>query len=209
MGVPKIAQSKMNDAKLDIQGVNVLDTEPDNFLMEVNSTITTDGSIHADIDSFTGYMYLEGEDTPFASLEFPETTADKHQEVNISQPVKIEHMDAFKKFNVEFVQKETLTMKIEGETKAKPRGLSRKSDVDFKKTLEVKGLNMFDGTTIDSDNAKLELEEDDEGKNFWGEADIPNASHFTLDIVGFFFAFFLRSPSHDLLLSLSIFFFFC
>lgn len=175
----------MNEAKLDIQGVNILNTQPDSYTMEVNSTITTDGSIHADIDGFTGQMYLEDLEghKPFASLEFPPTTAAKNQEVNVSQEVTITDMDAFRTFNIWFANNETLKITIEGETKVKPSGLDRKYDVDFKKTLEVKGLNLFEGTEVIEETATLTLEEDDDGKNFWGEADIPNASHFTLDIV--------------------------
>lgn len=187
VGVPNIAQDKIDAAKLDIQGVNILETEPDSFLMEVNSTITTDGSIHADVDGFVGQMYLEDLEghKPFASLEFPPTTAAKNQEVNVSQQVNIADMDAFRTFNIWFVNNETLKITIDGKTKVKPSGLDRKYDVDFKKTLEVKGLNLFRGTEVIEETARLELEDDDEGKNFYGEADIPNPSHFTLDIVSF------------------------
>lgn len=153
--------------------------------MEVNSTITTDGSIHADVDGFTGDMYLNDFEKPFASLKFPPTTAAKNQEVNVSQQVTIADMDAFRQFNIWFANNETVNIRIEGKTKVKPSGLDRKYSVDFKKSLDVKGLNLFDGTKVIEKTAKLELEDDDEGKNFWGEADIPNASHFTLDIVSF------------------------
>jgi len=184
VGVPNIAQDKIDAAKLDIQGVNILETEPDSFLMEVNSTITTDGSIHADVDGFVGDMYLEDLEghKPFASLEFPPTTAAKNQEVNVTQQVTITDMDAFRTFNIWFVNNETLKITIDGKTKVKPSGLDRKYDVDFKKTLEVKGLNLFKGTEVIEETAELSLDEDDEGKNFWGEANIPNPSHFTLDI---------------------------
>merc|ERR1712169_69479 len=184
VGVPNITQDKIDAAKLDIQGVNILETEPGSFLMEVNSTITTDGSIHADVDGFVGQMYLEDPEghKPFASLEFPPTTAAKNQEVNVSQQVNIADMDAFRTFNIWFVNNETLKITIDGKTKVKPSGLDRKYDVDFKKTLEVKGLNLFRGTEVIEETARLELEDDDEGKNFYGEADIPNPSHFTLDI---------------------------
>ncbi|KAI6785662.1 uncharacterized protein J7T54_005996 [Emericellopsis cladophorae] len=184
VGVPNIAQDKLNEAELDIQGVNILNTEPNKFLMEVNSTITTDGSIHADVDAFTGRMYLEDHEphVAFATLDFPETSADKMQVVNISQEVTVADMDAFVRFNEWFVERETLRLTIEGETKVKPAGLDRKYGVTFKKTLDVKGLNLLKGTEVLVDSAELFLSVDDNNRNFYGEADIPNPSHFTLEV---------------------------
>lgn len=182
VGVPKIAQHKMDEAELDIQGVHVLDTTSDTYLMEINSTITTDGKIKANIDPFEGSMYLEDYEpqVAFAQLDFPATTADKHQIVNISQSITIADMDAFTRFNVWFHNNETLRVTIQGKTKVKPSGLSRKSSVDFKKTMEIKGLNVFAGTEVS--DGHISLEADENGKNFNGTAKIPNASHFTLDI---------------------------
>ncbi|KAK7416043.1 hypothetical protein QQX98_005494 [Neonectria punicea] len=180
--IPKVAQSKMNDAELEIQGVNILQTESNAYHMEINSTITTDGSIKADIDSFEGEMYLEDYEphTPFATLQFPETNANKHQVVNVSQDINVSDMEAFTRFNVWFHNNETLRITINGRTKVKPHGLSRKYGVTFKKTLTINGLNHFDGTEVT--NGHISIEKNDDGKNFNGTANIPNASVFTLDI---------------------------
>ncbi|KAK0392621.1 hypothetical protein NLU13_2116 [Sarocladium strictum] len=182
VAVPKIAQSKINDAKLDIQAVRILDTQSDSYRMEIDSTITTDGHMKAKVYPFEGVMYLEDKPghVPFATLDFPETSAAKHQTVNITQNVKIQDMDAFTDFNIWFHNNETLRITVEGKTKVKPNGLSRKYDVTFKKTLEINGLNVFAGTKVTE--GEISIEEDDEGRNFHGLADIPNASHFTLDI---------------------------
>lgn len=186
VGVPKIAQSKMNDAKLEIQGVNILDTTSDSYTMEINSTITTDGSIHAKVDGFQGNLYLEDLEphTPFATIDFPDTTSDKHQDVNVSQAITITDMDAFIDYNVWFVNNKTLKLTVEGKTKVKPRGLSKKYDVDFKKTIEVTALNLFEGTEVLDGEIELGSgDEDANARNFHGRSKIPNASHFTLDIV--------------------------
>lgn len=182
VGVPKIAQSKIDDAKLDIQGVNVFETESESYLMQINSTIRTDGSIHADVDPFVGEMYLEDAEgqRPFATLNFPKTSAKKYQEVNISQSINITDMDAFREFNIWFHNNETLRVTIYGKTKVKPSGLDRKYGVTFKKTLDIKGLNVFSGTEVTE--GKIALKKDDDGNNFEGKAKIPNASHFSLDI---------------------------
>ncbi|POR39423.1 Uncharacterized protein TPAR_00391 [Tolypocladium paradoxum] len=182
VGVPKIAQAKVNAADLKVQGVNVLDTKPDSYTMEINSTITTDGTVHADIDPFEGNMTLADVDNApaFATLQFPKTNADKHQDVNISQTVQITNMDAFKQFNIAFFQNETLRVRIAGKTKLQPAGLSRKSDVDFTKILNLAGLNLLKGTNVTDGTVDLKATKGQ--PNFKGTAEIPNASHFTLDI---------------------------
>ncbi|CAG9938378.1 unnamed protein product [Clonostachys rosea f. rosea IK726] len=188
VGLPKIAQNKINDAKLSIQGVNVLDTQSEAYRLEINATITTDGKIHADIDPFVAQMYLEDAEgqRPFASVDFPKTTAEKLLTVNTSQALTIADMDAFTQFNVWFVSNETLRVTIVGDTKTKPSGIDRKYGVTFEKTLDIKGLNHFNGLEVLE--GRVALQKDSQGNNFWGKAKVPNASHFTLDIGNITFA---------------------
>ncbi|KAL7789424.1 hypothetical protein V8C37DRAFT_386482 [Trichoderma ceciliae] len=182
VGVPKIAQSKVNHAKLEVQGVNVLNSKPNSITLQINSTITTDGSIKANIDSFDGVMYLEDlpDHTPFLNITFPATNGDKHQQVNITQEVQIQNPDPFNTFNIWFAANETLRVTIEGRTKVKPSGLSTKFGVTFKKTIVMNGLNLFNGTTVN--NGKIDISAKKGQPNFHATADIPNASYFTLDI---------------------------
>lgn len=182
VGVPRIAQDKVNDAKLEIQGVNVINTKPDSILLQINSTITTDGSIKANIDGFDGVMYLEDlpGQTPFLNISFPATNGDKHQLVNISQELTITDPDAFNTFNIWFAANQTLNVTVYGRTKVKPAGLFRKWGVTFKKTINMNGLNLFNGTTVS--DGKIDINPKS-NPNFKATADIPNASYFTLDIV--------------------------
>ena len=110
--------------------------------MAVNSTITTDGSVHADIDGFTGVMYLEAREPhePFASIDFPETTSAKLTTVNVSQTVEVMDMEAFTIFNTWLLANESLKLTIEGDTHVKVKGLSKKFGVTFKKTVDLKGM---------------------------------------------------------------------
>lgn len=195
VGVPRIAQTKVNDAKLEIQGVNVLNTKPDSILLQINSTITTDGSIKANIDGFEGVMYLEDlpDHTPFLNVSFPATNGNKHQLLNISQELQIQNHDAFNNFNVWFAFNETLRVTVEGRTKVKPSGLSTKFGVTFKKTVTMKGLNMFNGTTVT--NGKINISAKKGQPNFSATADIPNASYFTLDIGNATFTNFIDDTS--------------
>ncbi|KAF5248469.1 hypothetical protein FANTH_5870 [Fusarium anthophilum] len=181
VAVPKIAQSKINEAKLEIQSVRILNAESDAYLMEIDSSITTDGKIHANVDPFEADMYLE--DWPahaaFATVKMPETNSNKHQVVNVSQQVTITDMEEFTRFNVWFHNNETVRVTVYGKTKVKPSGLTRKYGVTFKKTLELKGLNHFAGTEVTDGHIGFGSGKD--APNFNGTTTIPNASVFTLD----------------------------
>lgn len=154
--------------------------------MTINSTISTDGTVKADIDPFAGDMYLEDTEdkTPFAVLNFPPTNANKHSVVNVDQHIEINNMDAFNKFNTWFVNNETLKIGIKGNTKVQPKGLSKKYDVTFHKVLEIKGLNLFKGMKVTEPRTELTVDNgtDPNFRNFWAMAELPNPSHFSLDI---------------------------
>ncbi|KAL4730063.1 hypothetical protein ACLX1H_002093 [Fusarium chlamydosporum] len=149
--------------------------------MKIDSSITTDGKIHASVDPFEAEMYLEDwpAHVPFATVDMPETNSNKHQVVNVTQDVKIADMEEFTRFNVWFHNNETLRVTVNGKTKVKPSGLPRKYDVTFKKTVELKGLNHFAGTEVTDGHIGFGDGKDE--PNFNGTTVIPNASVFTLD----------------------------
>jgi hypothetical protein len=208
VAVPKIAQHKIDDAELDIQGIHVINTKSEEYLIEINSTITTDGKIKANIDDFEGVLYLEDLEghTPFVTINFPRTTGAKHQTVNVSQEIKITDMDAFTAFTTWFTNNETLRITVDGDTRVKPSGLSRKYGVDFKHTVELKGLHLFEGTRVLEKESHISLTPDEDGRNFHGITEIPNRSVFTLDIGNVTFIAFIDGEEvgelfiHDLVL---------
>ncbi|GAO14413.1 hypothetical protein UVI_02055360 [Ustilaginoidea virens] len=183
VGVKKIAQAKINDAELDIQGVNILNAEPNKFLMQINSTIRTDGTVKADIDPFVGNLTLHDipDARPFIQLSFPATNADKFQTVNISQEVTITDEAAFAEFNKYFFQNETLRVSISGKTKVQPAGLSKKYDVDFYKVITFNALNKLNDTSLSDMKIKIGVASDGI-PNFNATATIMNPSYYTLDI---------------------------
>lgn len=182
VAVPKIAQDKINKAKLTVHSIQVTNTTPTTYTLGFNTSITTDGTVKADIDAFDGVMYLEDEPshTPFVNIRFPKTNANKFQWVNFTNEITIKDMAAFTKFNTWFVNNETIRVTVEGKTKVQPKGLNRKSSVTFKKTITSKGLNLFKGTQVK--NGKADLESQPPKKNFFADVELPNASYFTIDI---------------------------
>lgn len=183
MGVKNIAQSKINDADLQIQGINIINTQPNKFLMQINATITTDGTVKADIDPFIGNLTLRDVPNarPFVQLQFPQTNANKFQTVNVSQEVTITDPEAFEQFNRAFFQNETLRVNIHGNTKVQPAALSKKYDVDFFKVIEFKGLNKLNGTSLSDMKIKIGLAQDNI-PNFNATATITNPSYYTIDL---------------------------
>ncbi|KAK3902466.1 hypothetical protein C8A05DRAFT_44120 [Staphylotrichum tortipilum] len=182
VGVPKIAQSKLDDAELILDGIVVTETQIKSLTMSINSTIKSDGKVHANIDPFEGIMYLEDKEphTPFAKILFPATTADALQTVNVTQFLPIDDVDALTTFNTWLLANETLRVTVFGDTKVKVKGINRKYDVTFKKTVTMPGLKHLDGTTVKP--TWISLEADANGNNFKADVSIPNLSHVAFEL---------------------------
>lgn len=128
-------------------------------------------------------MYLEdwAPQTPFARIQFPQTTSAAQTVVNVTQFTEILDMDAFTVFNTWFLVNETINVSVEGDTQLKVSGISKKYPVHFKKTVNMPALSNFNGTTVPS--SRVELTPDDQGNNFFGNVTIPNRSFITFEIV--------------------------
>jgi hypothetical protein len=141
VGVPNIAQKKINSAELSIDSIVASNTRADNFTMSVNSTIRIASATSATIDAFEGIMYLTDFSpvTAFAKLQFPQTTGDSLQVVNLTQFTPIDDRVAFTRFNTWLLMNDSIRVTVEGKTKVKVSGLDRKYGVTFKKTVELTG----------------------------------------------------------------------
>jgi Flp pilus assembly protein TadG len=109
--------------------------------MSINSTISTDGSVHATIAAFTGQMYLEDlqPHTPFAEVKFPETTSAAFQVVNLTQFTNVTDLAAFTTFNAWLLTNDTLRVTVAGSTTVQISGLSKSYGVNFQKTVTLPG----------------------------------------------------------------------
>lgn len=183
VGIPNIAQSKLDDSKLEVDGIHVVKTRENSYEMSINSTIRSKGGVSAKIRPFVGEMYLEDLEphTPFVMINFPETTSTELQTVNKTQEVDIFDMDAFATFNTWLLGNESVRVTIKGDTAVRVSGVARDFGVTFKKTITLKGLNHFSGLTVTQ--SALSLTPDENGDNFVGFVDIPNPSVLTIEIV--------------------------
>jgi len=183
VGLPHIAQSKINDAQMSVEGITLRNTQTDNYTMSINSTIRTDGSVHATIDGFPAELYLEDlpDHTPFAVVQFPSTTSDALVTVNVTdQFINVTDQHAFAVFNTWLLVNETLNVTVSGDTYVHVNGISKAFSVHFQKTINMPGLRLLEGTqVIDS---QINLSGDSSGNNFNGTVVIPNYSLITFEL---------------------------
>jgi hypothetical protein len=128
---------------LSIDGIVVTNTQAQNMTMAINSTIRSDGQVHATFEPFQGVMYLEDlqPHTPFAKIDFPETDSDALVLINVTQTLQIENVEALTVFNTWLLANESLKVTVEGNTNVHVRGISRAYPVTFKKTVDIPGRN--------------------------------------------------------------------
>lgn len=182
VGVQSIAQNKINDAVLEVQGISCTNTHTNAFQLSINTTLKS-GTTKATVEAFPGVMYLEDEPshTPFVTIDFPETHNQPFQVVNISQYINITNIPALTTFNTWLLNNESLRVTVLGHPTVKVPGISHGYKVTFKKTITMPGLNGFSGLSVA--NSSISLTEFSDGSNFHTTATIPNKSIVTFEIV--------------------------
>lgn len=181
VAVPKIAQKKVDESQLNIDGVTISQSQTGSFNMAINSTITTDGSVHATIAAFAGTMWLLDHDPPlaFASIDFPETPSDALVLVNVSQAVDIDHMSELTIFNSYLLTNESVNVRVEGDTTVRVSGIARDYPITFSKDVEFAGFNSFNGISVTDPHVSLK-----NASNFNATTTIPNPTTWTVEVVG-------------------------
>ncbi|KAK9418198.1 hypothetical protein SUNI508_08392 [Seiridium unicorne] len=179
VAVPKIAQQKVDKAQLKIDGVAITQSETGSFNMAINSTITTDGSAHATIAAFNGTLWLLDYDPPFAfaTVSFPETPSNALVLVNISQPVTIDHASELTIFNQYLLTRESVNVRVEGDTTVRVSGIARNYPITFSKDVEFTGFNSFNGISVTNPHVSLA-----NASNFNATSTIPNPTTWTVEV---------------------------
>lgn len=194
VAVPKMAQRKLNDASMHIDSIVISQSKTNSYHMAINSTISADESTHATIRGFEGTMYLMDVDPPaaFAKLQFPEVKSTAEINVNVSQEMVVEDMAALVTFNTYLVQRKTVRVKVEGDTKVRVSGIARDYPVTFTKEVELNGFDGFKGLSVSSINVKVGGDKN----NFNGISHIPNPTVFTLEVVSIAPDTCMKAPSN-------------
>lgn len=191
-----MAQGKLNAAEMHIDSIVVTQSETDSYNMAINATISADDSTHATIRGFEGTMYLMDVDPPaaFAKLQFPEVRSAAQINVNISQKVAVEDLASLVTFNSHLVQRKTLRVKVEGDTKIRVSGIDRDYPVTFSKEVELNGFDGFNGLSVSDINIAVGAKTN----NFNGTSHIPNPTIFTLEVVSTALSTCVKATSADL-----------
>ncbi|KAL3481142.1 hypothetical protein BJX99DRAFT_253804 [Aspergillus californicus] len=184
VGYPNIAQGDIDDSTLSIESMDISNPSPDGFHLQQRQVIGTGSIFHPTIYSFDADVSLLGAET-FAIVNVPRLRADDGVVVNIDQWVNLSNADAFAGFSTAVMMNEEFQLSVRGNPDLKLGGLP-KIDIDYDKTVTMKGLNKLAGFEI------VELHLDmgrDDGNNANGTVYIPNPSvlrlamgNITLDI---------------------------
>ncbi|OBT68424.1 hypothetical protein VE03_02844 [Pseudogymnoascus sp. 23342-1-I1] len=180
VGFPRIIQDKVNSSTLTVDGISVTNTKTDTVLISINSSVSSSNSIPAVIDGFDAIMYLEDKlpHTSIMTLKMPETKTGLAL-VNVSQEISGANLQPFIDFNSWYLWNSSLLVTIEGETLVHVKGL-KAAKVTFKKTVNLTGINGFEGLEVTK--ANITLTTDALGNNFRGFANIPNPSALTFEV---------------------------
>ncbi|KAH8733707.1 hypothetical protein BGZ61DRAFT_565787 [Ilyonectria robusta] len=184
VAIPKLAQSKINSAKFHIDGITITKTRTKTMTVALNASMGVTGTagLKATIAKFPAELYLADLEpyTTFLTLDFPKTSASSHINLNITQDIEIQNMEAFTTFAAWLLGKETLNLGMRGKTSIRVRGISRNYGISFKKSIELKGVNQFKG--LDVTDTSISLQPDEKGDNFHGWVNIPNPSILEVEI---------------------------
>ncbi|KAL5332785.1 hypothetical protein BJX70DRAFT_99691 [Aspergillus crustosus] len=175
VGYPNIAQDDINDSSLNIESMEISNPAPDGFQLKQRQVIGTDSIFHPKIFSFDAEVSLVGS-PPFATVTVPQIKANDGVEVIIDQWLDFTDADAFAGFSTAVMLSEEFQLNVYGEPRLK-QGALPTVDIDYNKTVTMKGLNKLNGFRID----ELNLDSDrDDGNNANGTVFIPNPSVLTL-----------------------------
>ncbi|KAH7165888.1 hypothetical protein EDB81DRAFT_918008 [Dactylonectria macrodidyma] len=184
VAIPNIAQSKINSAKFNIDGIIITKTREQTMTIALNASmrVGSTAGLKASIAQFPIELYLADLEphTTFLSLDLPTMKAASHVNVNITQDVTLSDMETFTTFCAWLLGMETLSIGMRGKTSIRVKGISRNYGVSFKKALTLKGLNQFKGLNVTE--TSISLQPDENGDNLHGQVDIPNPSILTVEV---------------------------
>lgn len=175
VGYPRIAQGDINDSTLDVTSMEISDPSPDGFHLNQKQVIGSGSTFKPKLFSFDADVSLLGS-SKFAMVTVPEVQGRDGYVVDIDQWVDLSSVEDFEAFSIAVMMNEEFKLNIYGEPRLKLGALPT-IDIDYNKTITMKGLNKLNGFKIE----KLGLNTDlGQGRNAEGTVLIPNPSVLTL-----------------------------
>jgi len=181
VAVPKMIQDQVNNSLLTVQEVSATQTLATTLLFGVNSTVMTNSSTKATIDSFNASLSLTDKvpSVPFVYITMPQLHTQKVSTINISQELTIYDEQAFADYNSWYLLNDSFRVTVSGETHVHVKGLPSYK-IHFQKTVNLTGLNSFANLNITS--SAVSFLADSQGDDFHGFLNIPNPSGLTFDV---------------------------
>ncbi|KAL4979423.1 hypothetical protein BDW66DRAFT_148177 [Aspergillus desertorum] len=177
VGYPNIAQHDIDDSTLTVESMQISDPARDGFHLIQRQVIGSDSMFQPKIFEFDADVSLLGSPA-FATVKVPQVKADDGAVVHVDQWLNLTDAGAFGDFATAVMMNKEFDLNIYGEPRLKQGGLPT-IDIDYNKTVTMKGLNKLDGFDIKS----LEMVDDrDDGNNAIGTVYIPNPSVLQLDM---------------------------
>jgi hypothetical protein len=182
VGMPKVAQKNINNARLSLESQEVTSPRPGTVHVTMNTTTESRSSRHPQLYSFKAALFLE--DTkpdikPFGYIEIPAAKAESVFSILIDQDMEIVDQEQFARYNGMVLASETYRVGLKGRIPLKEGSLP-KTTVDFNHVLESKGLNGLKGLEIR--NVSISLAPSADGSNMKAQVFIPNPSPMTIEM---------------------------
>lgn len=175
--IPPVAQKALDNTRLEIESISILQPEPDKFEFGVTSYITGSSKMahSATIDPMEVAFYLEDQE-PFMYLPLPGVHGgDKILVQKLNHTTSIPDATTFGIFAGTLMDTEQFEMGIRGETKIHLGAI--KTKVKYREWVDLKGFNKLDGMVI----IKYDLSPGGE-YGIIGQVVIPNPTVFTLQL---------------------------
>lgn len=178
--VPKLAQKSINNSKLRVDGVSILEPKEDSFLYSQNATVNGHVPVKAHMnDQRIGMFLPEGEETIFMYLNVTRLDLLDEFYINVADyPMEIVDKEAFGAFTRKALSEKEITLGLRSRPEIVSGSLH--NYVDYNKRVTLKGFDKLHGIYLQ--NSKVLDEPEEDGTNMIAELFIPNPSSFTLEV---------------------------
>ncbi|KAK6359186.1 hypothetical protein TWF696_000351 [Orbilia brochopaga] len=197
--IPAIAQSSVNDSKLQVDGIAITSPSNTQFTLSMNSTVHAHTPVSASFSPQTFEMFLPPSDgqaiVPFMSLSIGSLKVADTFTINVSDvATNIMNEEAYLAFSEQVLRNPTLNLGVRSNPQVNVGAI--KFHVDYQKTVELKGLNGLSGIKLYNPTILDTPMED--GTNMVTDGVIPNPSSFTLQVGDLTVDMALKSINMDL-----------
>ncbi|BCS18986.1 DUF3712 domain-containing protein [Aspergillus puulaauensis] len=155
--------------------MEISDPSPDGFHLNQKQVIGSGSTFKPKLYSFNADVSLLGS-PKFTTVTVPDVQGRDGYVVNINQWVDLSSVGDFEAFSTAVMMNEEFKLNIYGEPRLKLGALPT-IDIDYNKTITMKGLNKLEGFKIEKLGLNTKL---GQGRNAEGTVFIPNPSVLTL-----------------------------